>query len=315
MEPGFPDIAGRRRCPCRRSPPLYTAWRARRSVTVTGPRNVREPRAGVRQPRRGLDWTAEVRLDGRRHAAATSPRAPSSAWSSRAALALYNRAASSRPRASPRDLRRRHPGRPRARRVRCGARRRAAGRRTSSSTAAGTRPRRCCRSPSQLEHHGDNAAPALLGGLQVVVAEDDVGVVHVGIEPPHRPAARAARPEFSMPTEESRAKLPRVAHAQPGGAQHRPRGAARGRAHAGALRPAATSRPRTCCTSLRARRSSRRCTRSSRRRAMPARTASTSRAAARRSPPSPPATPRTSRARCARRQPPAASRPRHASAD
>lgn len=60
---------------------------------------------------------------------------------------------------------------------------------------------------TQLERHGDNAAPALFGGLQVVVAEDDL-VVHVGIEPPADLQVALLIPEFSMPTEESREKLP-----------------------------------------------------------------------------------------------------------
>jgi homoserine kinase len=59
----------------------------------------------------------------------------------------------------------------------------------------------------QLERHGDNAAPALLGGLQVVVADDD-GIVHVGVEPPPELQLALLIPEFSMPTEETRAKLP-----------------------------------------------------------------------------------------------------------
>ncbi len=59
----------------------------------------------------------------------------------------------------------------------------------------------------QLEHHGDNVAPAMLGGLQVVVADDD-GIVHAGIEPPDELRLALLIPEFSMPTEESRAKLP-----------------------------------------------------------------------------------------------------------
>ena len=59
----------------------------------------------------------------------------------------------------------------------------------------------------QLEHHGDNVAPAMLGGLQVVVADDD-GIVHAGIDPPDDLRLALLIPEFSMPTEESRAQLP-----------------------------------------------------------------------------------------------------------
>jgi len=60
---------------------------------------------------------------------------------------------------------------------------------------------------TQLERHGDNAAPALFGGLQVVVADDEA-VVHVGIEPPTDLRLVLLIPEFSMPTEETREKLP-----------------------------------------------------------------------------------------------------------
>ncbi|MEZ4553524.1 MAG: homoserine kinase [Dehalococcoidia bacterium] len=59
----------------------------------------------------------------------------------------------------------------------------------------------------QLEDHGDNVTPALFGGLQVVVADDD-GIVHAGIEPPRDLCLALLIPEFSMPTEESRTRLP-----------------------------------------------------------------------------------------------------------
>ena len=59
----------------------------------------------------------------------------------------------------------------------------------------------------QLERHGDNVAPAMFGGLQVVVADDD-DIAHARIEPPADLKLALLIPEFSMPTEESRAKLP-----------------------------------------------------------------------------------------------------------
>ena len=59
----------------------------------------------------------------------------------------------------------------------------------------------------QLEGHADNAAPALLGGLQVVV-EDDDGFVHLRIEPPKDLKVALLVPNFSMPTHESRKALP-----------------------------------------------------------------------------------------------------------
>ena len=59
----------------------------------------------------------------------------------------------------------------------------------------------------QLEGHGDNIVPAMLGGLRVVV-EDDDGLVQVGLTPPDDLRLVMLIPEFSMPTEESRKRLP-----------------------------------------------------------------------------------------------------------
>lgn len=59
----------------------------------------------------------------------------------------------------------------------------------------------------KLEGHGDNIVPALLGGLQVVV-EDDGEIVHVGVEPPSELRLALVTPQFSMPTNESRKRLP-----------------------------------------------------------------------------------------------------------
>jgi homoserine kinase len=58
-----------------------------------------------------------------------------------------------------------------------------------------------------LEGHGDNAAPAMLGGLQVVVSEDD-DLTCLRIDPPEDLRAVLLVPDFSMPTNESRKALP-----------------------------------------------------------------------------------------------------------
>jgi homoserine kinase len=58
----------------------------------------------------------------------------------------------------------------------------------------------------QLEGHGDNIVPAMLGGLRVVV-EDDDGLVQVGLTPPDDLRLVMLIPEFSMPTQESRKRL------------------------------------------------------------------------------------------------------------
>jgi len=59
----------------------------------------------------------------------------------------------------------------------------------------------------RLEGHGDNIIPAMFGGLRVVV-EDDDGVKHVAIDPPDDLRLALLIPQFSMPTEESRKRLP-----------------------------------------------------------------------------------------------------------
>ena len=63
---------------------------------------------------------------------------------------------------------------------------------------------------TRLEGHADNAAPALLGGLQIVIAEGvDEGEVHrLGLDPPEDLRIALLLPRFSMPTTESRARLP-----------------------------------------------------------------------------------------------------------
>ena len=60
---------------------------------------------------------------------------------------------------------------------------------------------------SRLEGHADNAAPALLGGLQVVVEDDDTPV-HATIVPPDDLVLALLIPDFDMPTHESRRRLP-----------------------------------------------------------------------------------------------------------
>jgi homoserine kinase len=60
---------------------------------------------------------------------------------------------------------------------------------------------------SELEHHADNVAPALLGGLQVVVW-DATAVQHVRVPVPADLRAVIFVPRFEMPTDESRNLLP-----------------------------------------------------------------------------------------------------------
>ena len=63
-----------------------------------------------------------------------------------------------------------------------------------------------------LEGHGDNIAPALFGGLQVVAVgdqEDDARVSRVAVPLPAGLTCAGFTPDFSMPTNETRALLPK----------------------------------------------------------------------------------------------------------
>ena len=60
----------------------------------------------------------------------------------------------------------------------------------------------------ELEGHGDNIAPALFGGIQVVVQPREGVLQHVQMTPPDDLRVALLIPEFSMPTEESRKRLP-----------------------------------------------------------------------------------------------------------
>src|SRR5690606_15345309 len=59
----------------------------------------------------------------------------------------------------------------------------------------------------RLEGHGDNAIPAMLGGLQVVV-EDEGTPRYASIAPPADLRLALLIPDFNMPTHESRRRLP-----------------------------------------------------------------------------------------------------------
>ena len=60
-----------------------------------------------------------------------------------------------------------------------------------------------------LERHADNAVPAMFGGLQVIVETDEgAGVTHLGVELPEELQLVLLIPAFSMPTEETRRRLP-----------------------------------------------------------------------------------------------------------
>ncbi len=60
---------------------------------------------------------------------------------------------------------------------------------------------------SEMEGHADNAAPALFGGLQVVVREGE-NLRHVGLPVPPDLKAVLFIPDFHMPTDQSRELIP-----------------------------------------------------------------------------------------------------------
>jgi homoserine kinase len=180
-----------------------------RSVTVRVPATSANLGPGFDSLGVALDWSAEVRVEVG-DAPAPRPEGPIERMVVTAALALYNRAGIE----APAGISARYAGDiPVGRGLGVSAIARVAGLLAANALLedAGAMD---ARSPEellplayQLEHHGDNVAPALLGGLQVVVADDD-GIVHAGIAPPEDLRLALVIPEFSMPTEESRAQLP-----------------------------------------------------------------------------------------------------------
>ncbi len=61
----------------------------------------------------------------------------------------------------------------------------------------------------QLERHADNAVPAMFGGLRVIVETDEgKGVTQIGVDLPEELQLVLLIPAFSMPTEETRRRLP-----------------------------------------------------------------------------------------------------------
>ena len=61
----------------------------------------------------------------------------------------------------------------------------------------------------QHERHADNAVPAMFGGLRVIVEPDEgAGVTQTGVELPEELQLVLLIPAFSMPTEETRRRLP-----------------------------------------------------------------------------------------------------------
>lgn len=66
----------------------------------------------------------------------------------------------------------------------------------------------CLALVAELEGHGDNACPALFGGVQVCVQREDGGFVWVPCRYPPDVEVALLIPELSMPTKEARKALP-----------------------------------------------------------------------------------------------------------
>jgi homoserine kinase len=177
------------------------------SVTVRVPATSANLGPGFDSLGVALDWTADVRLTVS-DSPLPRPEGPVERMVVTAALALYSRAAVEAPAGVAATY---EADIPVGRGLGVSAIARVAGilaaNELLASEAGPRRPEDLLPLAYQLERHGDNVTPAMLGGLQVVVADDD-GIVHARIEPPEDLQLALVVPEFSMPTEESRAKLP-----------------------------------------------------------------------------------------------------------
>jgi homoserine kinase len=151
-----------------------------------------------------FDWTADFRLTAE-DSPAPKPRGPIESMASTAALTLYRRAGIE----PPAGLRVEYDGDiPVGRGLGVSAAARVAGVIAANELIAGGHSADTLLAvASQLEGHADNAAPAMLGGLQVIV-EDEGELKHIGVTPPDDLRLALLIPSFSMPTEQSRKSLP-----------------------------------------------------------------------------------------------------------
>ena len=178
---------------------------SQRSVTVRVPATSANLGPGFDSLGVALDWTAEVRVEIG-DSPAPRPEDPVERMAVTAALALYAHAGLQ----PPAGLSAHYEGDiPVGRGLGVSAAARVAGLLAADALldGEGHAPEVLLPLALQLERHADNAAPAMLGGLQVVVADDD-GIVHLGVDPPEDLRLALLVPEFSMPTEQSRQQLP-----------------------------------------------------------------------------------------------------------
>ncbi len=151
-----------------------------------------------------LDWTARIRIRIA-HSPLPAPDGPVAHMAVTAALALYHRAAVE----PPAGITAEYVGDiPVGRGLGLSAAARVAGLLAANVLLdGGHSPDTLLQIAVQLEGHGDNAVPAMLGGLQIVVNDED-RLEHLGVEPPAELRLALLIPEFSMPTQESRRALP-----------------------------------------------------------------------------------------------------------
>ena len=177
-----------------------------RSVLVRVPATTANLGPGFDSLGIALDWTADVRVTTS-ESATPRPEGPIERMVASAVLSLYARAGVEPPAGITVEY---HGDIPVGRGLGVSAAARVAGLLAANELipgAADRTPDMLLGIATHLEHHADNAAPALLGGLQVVVADDE-DVCQVTITPPTDLKLALLVPEFSMPTEESREKLP-----------------------------------------------------------------------------------------------------------
>ena len=158
-----------------------------------------------------LDWT--LRLEFRlRDRPLSAPEDPIALLAAQAALALHARAGLPAPAGV--EVRVAEGAPPVGRGLGLSAAARVAGvlaadALTAGADGGGRAPEELLPLAVQLERHADNAAPAMFGGLRVVVETDEgAGVTHLGLEPPAGLRLVLLIPEFTMPTEETRQRLP-----------------------------------------------------------------------------------------------------------
>ena len=186
------------------SPPTYTATMSERSATVQVPATSANLGPGFDSLGVALDWSARFRITVD-DSELPPPDGPVATMAARAALALYERSGSGTPAAITAEY---EGDIPVGRGLGVSAAARVAGVLAAEALLESQHsPEALLALVAQLEGHADNAAPALRGGLQIVV-DDDGTLVRMGLAPPEDLHLALLIPEFEMPTDESRKALP-----------------------------------------------------------------------------------------------------------